>query len=100
MGSNRSAGDRITFFLIGAGIGAALAMLFAPKSGKELRHDIADAGRKTYGKGAETAHRVGERLAQGLDAIRSTADRTKGQIQDAYEAGKQSFREERDRHDA
>jgi gas vesicle protein len=97
MGSDRSAGDRITFFLIGAGIGATLAMLFAPKSGRELRRDIADVSRKTYGKGADTARRVGERVAQGVDVVRGAADRTKGQIQEAYESGKQSYREERDR---
>jgi gas vesicle protein len=72
-------------------------MLFAPKSGRELRHDIADMSRKTYGKSADAARRVGERVAQGVDAVRGAADRTKGQIQGAYEAGKQSYREERDR---
>ena len=94
MSSNSSAGDRITFFLIGAGIGATLAILFAPKSGRELRHDIADLSRKTYGKGSETVRKVGERVTHGLDAVRSTA---KGQVQSAYEAGKESFREERER---
>jgi len=38
---NRTA-DRLTYLLIGAGIGATLALLFAPKSGRELRRDIAD----------------------------------------------------------
>lgn len=97
MGSNNSsAGDRITFFLIGAGIGATLAILFAPKSGKELRHDIADLSRKTYDKGAGAAHRVGDRVAHGLEAVRNVA---KGTVQGAYEAGKQSFQEERERTD-
>jgi len=99
MGSRSSAGDRFTFLLIGAGIGASLALLFAPKSGKELRRDVADISRKTYDKGSETARKVGERVAQGVDAVRSTADRSKGQIQGAFEAGKQSYRDERERAD-
>ena len=50
MGNDRDYGDsvstKLTFFLVGAGIGAVLALLFAPKSGEELRNDIADATRK------------------------------------------------------
>ena len=41
MGNDRDYGDsvstKLTFFLVGAGIGAVLALLFAPKSGEELR---------------------------------------------------------------
>ena len=37
---------RLTYLLIGGGIGAILALLFAPKAGSELRGDIADVTRK------------------------------------------------------
>ena len=37
---------RLTHLLIGAGIGAILALLFTPKSGRELRGDIAGKARK------------------------------------------------------
>jgi len=72
-------------------------MLFAPKSGKELRRDIADASRRTYDKGTETARRVGDRLSHGADTVRGAVDRSKNQLQGAFEAGKQSFHEERER---
>ncbi|MCU0240070.1 MAG: YtxH domain-containing protein [Pyrinomonadaceae bacterium] len=36
-----SASTKLTYLLIGGGIGAILALLFAPKSGQELREDIA-----------------------------------------------------------
>jgi len=53
-GNDRDYGDnlstRLTFFLVGAGVGAVLALLFAPKSGEELRNDIADATRKGIDK--------------------------------------------------
>ena len=39
-------GDKLVYFLVGAGIGAITALLFAPKSGSELRSDLADATRK------------------------------------------------------
>lgn len=38
----------LTYLLIGGGIGAALALLFAPKAGSELRTNIADVTRKGY----------------------------------------------------
>ena len=40
MGQN-TGGDRFLYFLAGAGVGAALALLFAPKSGRETRDFIA-----------------------------------------------------------
>lgn len=46
-GSGAGAGTVITFMLIGAGIGAALACLFTPKSGNELRGAIGRGYRKT-----------------------------------------------------
>ena len=50
-----SATTKLTYLLIGGGIGALLALLFAPKSGEELRGDIADVTRKGIEKGKETA---------------------------------------------
>ena len=37
---------QLTCFLLGGAVGALAALLFAPKSGRELRADIADATRK------------------------------------------------------
>ena len=48
-------GTRICYLLIGGGIGAMLALLFAPKSGQELRGDIADVTRKGIDRTRETA---------------------------------------------
>ncbi len=38
-------GGRVGYLLLGGLLGAAAALLFAPKSGRELRSDIADATR-------------------------------------------------------
>ena len=89
MGNDRDSGDnlstRLTFFLVGAGIGAVLALLFAPKSGEELRNDIADATRKGIDKSREAAQQLGtkateyyetgkQKAGQYYDSARETAE--------------------------
>ncbi len=61
----------ITYLLIGGGIGATLALLFAPKRGSELRHDIADVSRKGYDATLEKASSLQHRSA---DLLRSTKE--------------------------
>jgi hypothetical protein len=41
---------RLTYLVIGGGIGAMLALLFAPRPGHEVRSDIADAIRGRLGE--------------------------------------------------
>jgi gas vesicle protein len=89
--------DRLTYLLIGAGIGATIALLFAPKSGRELRGDIAELSRKGVEAGRETAHKIGGRVGEGMETVRETVSRQKAQIASAVEAGKQAYREERER---
>src|SRR6184192_4470205 len=70
-GDNISA--RLTYFLVGAGIGAVLALLFAPKSGEELRNDIADATRKGLDKSKEAASQLGAKAGEYYDTTRQKA---------------------------
>jgi gas vesicle protein len=55
------AAEKLTFLLIGAGIGATLALLFAPKSGRELRGDIADYTKRGVDAAGEQARILGDR---------------------------------------
>ncbi|HAF13508.1 MAG TPA: hypothetical protein DHU55_18325 [Blastocatellia bacterium] len=80
MGSDdyrRDSGDsistRLTYLLIGGGIGAVIALLFAPKSGQELRGDLADATRKGIDKSREAAQQLGDRAGEYYEATRGRA---------------------------
>jgi gas vesicle protein len=80
MGSDdyrRDSGDnistRLTYLLIGGGIGAVIALLFAPKSGHELRGDIADATRKGIDRSREAAQQFGDRAGEYYEATRERA---------------------------
>lgn len=68
-----SATTKLTYLLIGGGIGAILALLFAPKSGEELRGDIADVTRKGLEKGKETAAQLQERAGEYYEVTRERA---------------------------
>lgn len=65
--------------LIGGIAGSVTALLLAPKSGKELRQDIADGARQAGGKVQEVAGKVGE---QGLNLIDLMTDRAEGVLSD------------------
>lgn len=66
----------ILYLLAGIGlgtlIGATLGLLFAPKPGSELRHDIADKYGELSDKVKELSHQV---KARGEDAVRSVRGR-------------------------
>jgi gas vesicle protein len=110
-------GARVAYLLVGAGIGAVVALLFAPKSGHELRGDIADATRKGIDRTREAANQFGERATDYYEgardragelysagrekagevasAARDAAQRKGGSFSAAIEAGKQAYREEK-----
>lgn len=68
-----SAATKLTYLLVGGGIGAILALLFAPKSGEELRGDIADATRKGIEKSKEAAAQLQERAGEYYEVGREKA---------------------------
>ena len=70
---NDNISTRLTYLLIGGGIGAVIALLFAPKSGQELRGDIADATRKGIDKSREAAQQLGDRAGEYYETTRERA---------------------------
>lgn len=65
--------------LIGSVAGSVTALLLAPKSGKELRNDIADGACGIGTKVQEAAEKVGE---QGVNLIGIMTDRAENVISD------------------
>lgn len=67
--------DMLTYLLIGGSIGAVLALLFAPKSGSQLRGEIADVSRISYDATLEKAN---ELKRQSVDAVQTVKDKAAG----------------------
>lgn len=73
--ANRERGVAIiTFLALGLGIGAALALLFAPRSGDKTREDIASSLNESLERGSEaTAHAV-KQLSKDLNELRKSVE--------------------------
>ena len=69
-----SAATKLTYLIVGGGIGAILALLFAPKSGEELRGDIADVTRKGIEKSKEAASQIQEKAGDYYEISRDKAN--------------------------
>lgn len=117
-----SAATKLTYLLVGGGIGAVLALLFAPKSGVELRGDIADATRKGIEKGKEVGGQLQERAGEYYEVSRekatefyqtaqekaadlaetakAAAARTANPFSAAIEAGKDAYTEEKRKNES
>ena len=101
-----SGGDKFLYFLAGAGIGAVLALLFAPKSGKETRELIARTateGREFIATKVadgqqfveEKGRKAGDDFSSFIDRSKEAVQRQKEQLTAAFEAGKAAYREEK-----
>ena len=104
--SENNGSDKFLYFVVGAGIGAAFAFLFAPKSGRETREIIArtatdgreflstkvNEGRQVV---EERGRRLGDDFTSFVDKSKEAVQRQKEQLTAAFEAGKAAYREEK-----
>ena len=99
---------QLTCFAIGATMGAVVALLFAPKSGRELRQDVADATRKGVDRARETGSQLSTRAGEYYEtaatkagelasSAREAASRRGELFGSAVEAGRQAYRDEKRR---
>lgn len=71
--------SNVAFFAVGVGVGAAIAILYAPKSGKETRRLIA------------------QKAGEGMDYIESRGKELRNQAEDAVDRGKEFVNRQKDR---
>jgi len=75
------AGSILLAFLLGAVSGAALALLYAPATGRETREYIGDKAAEARAKAAEAAAKGREALNQGRETLTTAIERGR----EAYE---------------
>jgi gas vesicle protein len=88
-------GSKVSFFIVGLGIGTLVGLLFAPKSGEETREylmDRADEGREyAQRKARELRDRADELMARSRDMM----DRGKDTLGGAVDAVKEVYQREK-----
>ena len=84
---------KFSYFFLGLGIGVAVGVLFAPKSGEETRELI----KEKAGEGREYLKRRGvelrEQTSEIIDRGKQAVTAKKDQFTAAVEAGRQAYRE-------
>jgi gas vesicle protein len=86
-------GGGILWFLAGLGIGAALGILYAPRTGEETRQQLRDAAEQGRDVVKERARQAKEQAGSWADKGRDYLSSQKEQIRSAYEAGRHAYRE-------
>lgn len=64
----------LAFLTFGLGIGAALAVLFSPVSGKKARHDFAETVEDGLNTGRESIEPLIKRLEEQFNDLRKSVD--------------------------
>jgi gas vesicle protein len=102
--SASSASGIILSFLIGGITGAALAILFAPRSGRETRDLLQEKIREGTERSREFRDRMVEKGREVLDDAqdyvgqkKESLDKRRERLASAIEAGRQAYREEKEK---
>jgi len=97
MSGDACSGEKTLFFLVGAAIGAATALLLAPRSGAETRKLIAARAREGADVVVNQSKMVADVASTYLDRGKETLQHQRDHLSAAFEAGKQAYLEEKDK---
>lgn len=89
-----SVGSRVSFFVVGLGIGALIGILFAPKSGEETRDYLSSKADEGRDYAQKKARELRERAEDLLERSRELMARQKDAVTSAVEAGKETYKRE------
>ena len=90
-----NAGSKISFFLVGLGIGALVGILFAPKSGEETREFLAKKADEGRDYAQRKAQELRERAEDLVERSKNAASRQKETISAAVDAGREAYQREK-----
>jgi gas vesicle protein len=84
-------GNSFLWFLAGIGVGAVVGVLYAPKSGDEIRDVIRSKAGESSEKARQTAQRAREQASEWVDRGSDVINQQKERFRTAYEAGRQAY---------
>jgi gas vesicle protein len=93
-----SSGSVLLSFLLGGVVGAGLALLFAPQSGRETRQKIKDLTDDVKEKSAEYVNQAKEKATSLVEEGKGYYDEKKSILKSAVEAGKEAYEKEKEKY--
>jgi len=90
-------GSKLGYFLAGLGLGAVIALLFAPRSGEETRAYLRERAEEGVDELKRRGRELKERAGEVVEKGKELAERHRESVEAALEAGKTAYREEKRR---
>ena len=97
MSEDASAGEKALYLMLGALIGAATALLLAPRSGVETRKLIVSKARESADLVASRTKAVAGKTSDVVERGKELLQQQRDQLAAALEAGKQAYKEEKEK---
>ena len=97
MSKESTAGEKAFFLVLGAMIGAATALLLAPRSGPETRKLIMTKAREGADLVVARSKNVAEKTSEYVDRGKELLQQQRDSLAAAFEAGKQAYKEEKEK---
>jgi gas vesicle protein len=91
--NGRGAGSVLLAFIAGAVAGAAVALLYAPATGRETRELVAEKAREGRERATDAAAKGREAVARGRETLATAIDRGREAYQQARATGGSGSRE-------
>ncbi len=91
------AGPLIFSFFLGGLIGAGVALLLAPKSGKETREKIKELAVEAKEKAEEVIEQVKGKVTSTIEKGKGVYEEKKSIVTTAIEAGKEAYEKEKEK---
>jgi len=91
----RDGGGGLGSFVLGALIGAGVALLLAPKTGAETQEDLKEHARKLRSAAEERVKEAQRQLEERLDDVRGGVETRFGDVKEAVSAGRDAASEAR-----
>jgi gas vesicle protein len=85
--------NKLSYFCLGLGLGVAVGVLFAPKSGAETREYLRNRAEDGSDYVKRRANDLRDSAAEAIDRSKETIRRQKDNLSAAVDAGKQAYRE-------
>lgn len=91
------AGSVFLGFMLGGIVGAGVALLMAPQSGRETRAKIRELAEDAKEKATGYVEGTKEKVSSYVDKGRGLYDEKKSLVKSAIEAGKEAYEKEKER---